>query len=111
MDFIKTIKSAVAKVSAIGAPLDEYLVAAIVFVVIGVAVSIGAYITSEVQVQVASVAGSNSIANQTAGYAVKGMQTFGQWLPILAIVVIAAVIIALLYGLLGGGNRREGAVA
>ncbi|MEM3859508.1 MAG: hypothetical protein QW478_08900 [Candidatus Micrarchaeaceae archaeon] len=96
------------KAVATGAALDEYLVATIMFVVIGVAVSIGAYITSQVQTQITTVAGANSTAANAAGYAVTGMLTFAQWLPILAIVIIAVVIIALLYNFLTGGARRGG---
>lgn len=81
-----------------GAALDEYLGGAIMFVVIGVAVSIGAYITSQVQTQIGTTAGTNSTAYNAAGYAVSGMSTFASWLPILAIVIVAVVIIMLLYG-------------
>ena len=88
-----------------GAALDEYLGGAIMFVVIGVAVSIGAYITSQVQTQIGTTAGVNSTAYNAAGFAVSGMSTFASWLPILAIVIVAVVIIMLLYGFV---NRTAG---
>ena len=116
MNAIEKIKNYVTKAKAQGAALENYLVASILFVVIGVTVAIGAYITSQVQTQIGVVTGFNSLnaagtssaAYNAAGQAVTGMGTFASWLPILAIVLVAVVIIALLYGFLagstGGGN-------
>jgi hypothetical protein len=112
---MKTLKT----IKIYGAALENYLVAAILFVVIGVTVSVGAYITSQVQSQIGTVTGFNSLnaagtssaAYNAAGNAVTGMGTFAAWLPILAIVLVAVVIIALLYGFLAGTSRTGGGVA
>lgn len=78
--------------------LGEYLNAAVIFVVISVVVVIGTYIVSSVSTQIGVSAGTNSTAYNASLYAVTGMQTFASWLPILAIVVVAVVIIGLLSG-------------
>jgi len=105
MDIMKRIR----EIRIRGAALEDYLLAAVFFVVIGVTVSVGAYITSQVQVQIGTVAGTSSVAYNAAGQAVSGMNTFATWLPILAIVLVSVVIIALLYGFLVGGAGRGGA--
>ena len=105
MDIMKRIR----EIRIRGAALEDYLLAAVFFVVIGVTVSVGAYITSQVQVQIGTVAGTSSVAYNAAGQAVSGMNTFATWLPILAIVLVSVVIIVLLYGFLVGGAGRGGA--
>ncbi len=92
------------KAALMAAALDDYLGASVMFVVIGVTVAVGAYITSQVQTQIGNVAGNTSLAYNAAGQAVSGMNTFAQWLPILAIVLVAVVIIALLYGFFRGSS-------
>ncbi len=109
------------------AALDDYLGASVIFVVIGVAVSVGVYVLATVNTQISlttntCTAGNTispttglcsagtfvtqSTAYNAAGQAVSGMNTFAQWLPILAIVLVAVVIIALLYGFFRGGTGK-----
>ena len=109
-----------------GAALEDYLLAAVFFVVIGVTVSVGAYITSQIQTNIGAASNTcqgvntintatglcnngvtyQSVAYNAGGQAVSGMSTFATWLPILAIVLVSVVIIALLYGFLVGGAGR-----
>ena len=113
MEVMNYIREKIQSVKMKGAALEDYLLAAVFFVVIGVTVSVGAYITSQVQTQIGLTAGTSSQAYNAAGFAVQGMTTFAQWLPILAIVIVAVVIISLLYSFLvgGGGSRGGGEVA
>ena len=93
------------KAVVIGGALDEYLGAIILLVVIGVAASIGAYIMTQVQSQILTLTNStSSYAYEAAGYATQGVYTFSTWLPLLATVIVAVVIIALLYTFFRGGT-------
>ena len=125
MDIMKRIR----EIRIRGAALEDYLLAAVFFVVIGVTVSVGAYITSQIQTNIGAASNTcqgvntintatglcnngvtyQSVAYNAGGQAVSGMSTFATWLPILAIVLVSVVIIALLYGFLVGGAGRGGA--
>ena len=87
-----------------GLALGELVTVALMFVLIGVTLGIGAYINSQIQ----STAGW---ANTTTQYlavsnATSGLSNIAQWLPIIGIVIAAGVIIAVLVS--SFAMRREG---
>ena len=63
---------------------------AIAFVVIGVVLTVGLKVLGGVQDQI-----NNSDAEAGATQAIEGLTTFTEWLPLIALVVVAAIIIAL----------------
>jgi len=70
------------------------------FVLIGVMLAIGTYILSSISTTggfVAESAQDYVIRNATAG-----LLTLGQWLPLVALVIAAGIVIAVLVGSFGG---------
>ena len=77
-----------------GFALNELSGVALVFVLLGVTLAIGAYILSSVNTAGGFTAGS---ASATAiGNATNGVSQLATWLPIIAIVIAAGVVIAVL---------------
>jgi len=81
--------------------LEELSGAALAFVVIGLVIAFGAMITADVQQTVETDYG-DSVANDTLGDVLNALASFGGWLPLLALVIIAVVIIGFLVGGFGG---------
>lgn len=75
---------------------------ALLFVLVGVTLGIGAYVNSEVR-DTAGFAGNtteyNSIQNAT-----EGISKLSQWLPIIAVVIAAGVVIGVLVMAFRGGG-------
>ena len=69
---------------------------AILFVLVGVTLGIGAYVNSQIQ----STAGWGSTTTEylAVSNATSGIAKLSQWLPIIAIVIAAGVVIAVLVG-------------
>lgn len=83
-----------------GVNLSEMPSIAITFVLIAVVVAIGAYILSSINTTAAFTA--NSTASNATGYGSAGLQTLAQWLPIIALIVAAVILISLLLGAFRG---------
>jgi len=81
--------------------LNDLSGAALGFVVVGLIVAFGAMIVSDVQAQVETDYG-DGVANDTLGSVLDALGNFGGWLPLLALVIIAVVIIGFLVGGFGG---------
>lgn len=62
------------------------------FVVVAVAIGIGAQVVSTVQ----STQTENSTSWNTSAYGLTSLKTIGQWLPTIALVAVAGIIIAIL---------------
>lgn len=75
-----------------GYTIKDLLPVALVFVVATIAISIGADVIDSVQ----SSQTSNSYAYNVSEYGLEGMDELGSWLPTLALVVAAAIIIGVL---------------
>lgn len=71
---------------------------AILLVIATVIISIGAYTLSSIQ----TTQTANSIAYNVTGQGLTAMNNFGVWLPIIAVVIAAVVVIGLLVVYLGG---------
>ena len=81
-----------------GLGLGEAPAAVIMLVVIAIVIGIGASILTTVQTgQIA-----NSIAYNASGYGLTGMNTFSQWVPTIAIVLAASLVIGLVMAYLMG---------
>ena len=78
----------------------------LVFVVLAVVLAVGAYILSSI----GNTAGfaSGSVPANTLNEGQQALQTFSNWLPILAVVIVAAIIIYLLLRMFAGGHGGEG---
>ena len=82
--------------------LDALEVAGGAFVVLGILLGIGAYVLAQVQGQVSNTTAQNVITNTLAG-----VNQFSIWLPIIAVVIAAAIvlgIVLLTLGRRGGGH-------
>jgi len=75
-----------------GYTVGELLPLAITFVVIAVAISLGADVLDDIQ----GTQTLDSVAYNATGYGLTSLNTFGKWLPTIALVVIIAVIIGIL---------------
>jgi hypothetical protein len=84
--------------------LNELAGAALAFVVIGLVIAFGAMIAADVQATVETDYG-DSVANDTLTNVLEALSNFGGWLPLLALVIIAVVIIGFLIGGFGGITR------
>jgi len=76
---------------------------AIAFVVIGVVLTVGLRVLSGVNEQI-----NDSTASEGAQQAMQGLVTFTNWLPIIALVVVSAIIIGLVSMFRGGNNGSRG---
>ena len=79
------------------------------FVVVGILVGFGLLILTEVQTEINSQTGgtSNSSAYNGTGEAIDAIGDLAGWLPLLALVIIAAIIIG--YLMVSFGGRAGGA--
>ena len=75
-----------------GYQVGDFLHMAIVFVVIAVAISLGADVLDDIQ----GTQSTDSTAYNATGYGLASMNTFAKWLPTIALVVVIAVIIGIL---------------
>ena len=64
---------------------------AITFVVLAIVIGIGGTILSEVQ----STQTENGIAYNATGEGLTGIETFGEWLPTIAVILAAALVIGI----------------
>ena len=80
---------------------------AIVFIVLAVVLAVGSYILTSIGTQGAF--GANTVANQTLGYGQTALKTFSSWLPILAVVIVSAIVIYILVGVFHGGGHNRAA--
>jgi len=78
--------------------LNELGAAAIALVIAAFMISIGATVLTSLQ----GTQTTNSIAYNVSGQGITSMNTLGTWLPIIAIVVAAVIVIGLLVVYLGG---------
>jgi len=82
--------AAVGKVSKGQVSLTNMQTYAVAFVVIGVVLSVGLSVLSGVKDEM-----NTSEAEQGASQAMEGITTFTNWLPLIALVVVASIIIGL----------------
>ena len=78
-----------------GIALNQMTSVGLMFVLLGVVLSIGAYITTSVQT---SVGGASTFAGGAIGNATSGILSLSTWLPLIAIVLAAGVVISVLVG-------------
>lgn len=76
---------------------------AIAFVVIGVVLTVGLRVLAGVQEQI-----NNTEASDGAASAMEGLTTFTEWLPIIALVVVSAIIIGLVSMFRGNNGGQRG---
>ena len=77
---------------------------AIIFVVLAVVLAVGSYILVTIGQQ-PGFNTANAVANETLQSGSAALHTFSTWLPILAIVIVAAIVIYILMGVFSGGHR------
>jgi hypothetical protein len=78
--------------------LGDLAVLGLTFVVVTIVLSIGAAITNQVR----DTQTANSYAYNVSNYGLSGLNTFGTWLPIVAIAIVATVIIGIIMKGFGG---------
>jgi len=72
----------------------------VALVVIAIVIAFGTLILVEDQDEVASIDAENTTAYNATGSGIEAMGTFGDWLPIISVVVVAGVILMLLFAYL-----------
>ena len=77
------------------------------FVVVGILVGFGLLILTEVQTEIESQTTNTSAAYNGTGEAIDAIGDLAGWLPLLALVIIAAIIIG--YLMVSFGGRAGGA--
>ena len=77
--------------------LKDLATVAIIFVVAGIALGIGADVLQSVQNKVTTGAPSRAVANTSAG-----MEELASWLPTIGLVIAAALIITIIFASFGG---------
>jgi len=79
---------------------------AMTFVVVGLLLTFGALIVSEIQVEVVATAGDDSHAGNATNETLDALDELASWLPLIAIVLAAVIIISLLIrGFSGAAGR------
>ncbi len=89
----------------LAAGLEDLLPAVVAFVLIAIVGSVGALILSNFQNS--SSVPKNSIAYNATGYGLKGVNTFMSYLPLIALVIVAAILIGIVLVAFAFGGRRE----
>ena len=84
--------------------LQDLAPIAVAFVIVGVALGIGANITANVQ----SYQVTGSVAWAAAGNSTAGIGEVAEWLPTIGLIIAAAVIIGILFSAFYGGGRAGG---
>jgi len=69
---------------------------AIGLVVLGILIGFGALILAEVNSQIVDITGADSVADNATDTALEAMDDLAGWLPLIVLVIIAAVIIGYL---------------
>ncbi len=75
-----------------GYQVGDLLPLAITFVVVAVAISLGAQVLSDIQ----DTQTTDDYAYNATGYGLSSMNTLAKWLPTIALVIVIAVIIGVL---------------
>ena len=90
----------------LAAGLQDLLPAVVAFVLIAIVGSVGALILQGFSTS--SSVPANSIAYNATQYGLKGINTFMSYLPLIALVIVAAILIGIvLVAIAFGGNRGE----
>ena len=84
--------------------LQDLAPIAVAFVIVGVALGIGANITANVQ----SSQTAGSVAWAAAGNSTSGIGQVASWLPTIGLIIAAAVIIGILFSAFYGGGTGRG---
>lgn len=87
-----------------GYTIGDLLPLVITFVIISVAISLGADVLDDIQ----GTQAVNSTAYNATGYGLTSMNTFARWLPTLALVIVIAVILGVLIVYLARRFTQEG---
>ena len=69
---------------------------ALAFVVVAVIISVGADILTQVQEGQANTTAGRTTAYNITGEGLDGMTTLGEWLPTIAVIIAAAVVIGVI---------------
>lgn len=85
--------------------LDELLPAVVAFVLIAIVGSVGALILQNFQSS--SSIPSNSVAYNATADGLKGVSTMMSYLPLIALVIVAAILIGIVLVAFAFGGRRE----
>ncbi len=85
--------------------MDELLPAVVLFVLIAIVGSVGALILQNFQSSSSITA--NSIAYNATVYGLKGVNTIMSYLPLIALVIVAAILIGIVLVAFAFGGRRE----
>lgn len=89
----------------LAAGLEDLLPAVVAFVLIAIVGSVGALILQNFQNS--SSVPKNSIAYNSTGYGLKGVNTVMSYLPLIALVIVAAILIGIVLVAFAFGGRRE----
>ncbi len=76
----------------------------LIFVVLAVVLAVGAYVLSQIGTTANFTANSVSATTLTNGQT--ALNTFSTWLPILAVVIVASIIIYILVRMFTGGHAE-----
>lgn len=82
--------------------LGDLTTIGIIFVVLAVVLAIGAYILTSVNTAAGFTA--NSVSSNTLTNGEVALNTFATWLPILAVVIVAGIVIYILVNVFHGGH-------
>ena len=85
--------------------LNALEVAGGAFIVIGILLGVGAYVLAQIQTQLTNTTAQNIVANTLIG-----VNTFGIWMPIIAVVIVAAIVLGIVLLTIGSRGGRGGAV-
>lgn len=95
------------KASRPAAGLQDLLPAVIAFVLIAIVGAVGALILVNFQTNIGT-AGANYIAYNAVGQGITGITTIMSYLPLIALVIVAAILIGIvLVAFSFGGNKSE----
>ena len=79
---------------------------ALIVVVAAIIIGMGASILSELRTQQGTTYGTSSLPYNISGQGLTGLTTFGNWLPLIALVIVASIVIGVIVKYMGqaGGS-------
>lgn len=87
---------ALLRIGSKGLSFNQMSSVAMVFVLVGITIGIGAHVNSEVAKTGGFTQAAYKVANTTLGNATSGLAKLSSWLPIIAVVLAASVVIGVL---------------
>lgn len=105
MGFLQNVKKALSEKSR--GQFNALVPAVIGLVIVSVVLGFGALIVDDIQDEIADQSGNTSIAFNVTQEGLNGLDTLGGFLPVIAIVIAAVIVLGIVIGIQRLGQTRS----